>query len=204
MLGSAPLSTCGCQQKAALSPLTFKANVSSVVRLAVAVSASATCEQHKLTWSCCKLVSVRLYEARLSLLGVLQRPAVPALKRTGVQPIENRVVVSLTSSASPDSQTAQLVLLPSIVLSALQLRFSRRGRKKLPFYRLVAVDSRKRRDGRPLEVGCAAYSCTAAYSCVADTCKLMAKHIFMQWYSLMPVKNHSCSHPWPACPILDT
>ena len=34
----------------------------------------------------------------------------------------------------------------------LQIRFSRRGRKKLPFYRLVAVDSRKRRDGRPLEV----------------------------------------------------
>lgn len=87
MLGSAPLSTCGCQQKATLSPLTFKANVSSVVRLAVA------------------------------------RPAVPALRHTRVQPIENRVV----------------------------LRFSRRGRKKLPFYRLVAVDSRKRRDGRPLE-----------------------------------------------------
>lgn len=26
------------------------------------------------------------------------------------------------------------------------------GRKKLPFYRIVAVDSRKRRDGAPLEV----------------------------------------------------
>ena len=34
----------------------------------------------------------------------------------------------------------------------LQIRFTRKGRKKLPFYRLVAVDSRKRRDGRPLEV----------------------------------------------------
>ncbi|KAL3146797.1 hypothetical protein ABBQ38_014776 [Trebouxia sp. C0009 RCD-2024] len=48
----------------------------------------------------------------------------PSLSRTShFQPVENRVV----------------------------LRFSRRGRKKLPFYRLVAVDSRKRRDGRPLE-----------------------------------------------------
>ena len=31
------------------------------------------------------------------------------------------------------------------------LRFQRHGRKKLPFYRLVAVDSKKRRDGEPLE-----------------------------------------------------
>ena len=33
-----------------------------------------------------------------------------------------------------------------------QLRFQRFGRKKQPFYRLVAIDSRDRRDGRPLEV----------------------------------------------------
>mmetsp|Transcript_16156 Transcript_16156/g.45017 ORF Transcript_16156/g.45017 Transcript_16156/m.45017 type:complete len:117 (-) Transcript_16156:317-667(-) len=31
------------------------------------------------------------------------------------------------------------------------IRFSRGGRKKAPFYRLVAIDSRKRREGRPLE-----------------------------------------------------
>ena len=34
----------------------------------------------------------------------------------------------------------------------VQLRFQRFGRKKQPFYRLVAIDSRVRRDGRPLEV----------------------------------------------------
>jgi small subunit ribosomal protein S16 len=33
----------------------------------------------------------------------------------------------------------------------LQIRFTRVGRKKLPFYRIVAVDSRVRRDGKPLE-----------------------------------------------------
>lgn len=32
-----------------------------------------------------------------------------------------------------------------------QIRFTRMGRKKLPFYRIVAVDSRVRRDGKPLE-----------------------------------------------------
>jgi small subunit ribosomal protein S16 len=31
------------------------------------------------------------------------------------------------------------------------IRFQRFGRKKAPFYRLVAIDSRVRRDGRPLE-----------------------------------------------------
>ena len=32
-----------------------------------------------------------------------------------------------------------------------QIRFTRIGRKKLPFYRIIAVDSKVRRDGRPLE-----------------------------------------------------
>jgi small subunit ribosomal protein S16 len=31
------------------------------------------------------------------------------------------------------------------------IRFQRFGRKKAPFYRLVAIDHRARRDGRPLE-----------------------------------------------------
>ena len=33
----------------------------------------------------------------------------------------------------------------------MAIRFARFGRKKLPFYRLVAIDSRARRDGKPLE-----------------------------------------------------
>merc|ERR1712159_676991 len=31
------------------------------------------------------------------------------------------------------------------------LRFMRMGRKRLPFYRLVAIDSRKKRESRPIE-----------------------------------------------------
>lgn len=34
----------------------------------------------------------------------------------------------------------------------VRLRLARFGRHKLPFYRMVAVDSRVRRDGKPLEV----------------------------------------------------
>ena len=35
---------------------------------------------------------------------------------------------------------------------AVHLRLSRMGRHKRPFYRVVAVDSRKRRDGRCIEI----------------------------------------------------
>jgi small subunit ribosomal protein S16 len=37
------------------------------------------------------------------------------------------------------------------VENRVALRFQRFGRTKRPFYRLVAIDSRVRRDGRPLE-----------------------------------------------------
>ncbi|KAI8476448.1 MAG: plastid ribosomal protein S16 [Monoraphidium minutum] len=37
------------------------------------------------------------------------------------------------------------------VEARVAIRFQRFGRKKSPFYRLVAIDSRTRRDGRPLE-----------------------------------------------------
>jgi small subunit ribosomal protein S16 len=38
-----------------------------------------------------------------------------------------------------------------LVEARVAIRFARFGRKKLPFYRLVAIDSRARRDGKPLE-----------------------------------------------------
>lgn len=37
------------------------------------------------------------------------------------------------------------------VEARVSIRFTRIGRKQLPFYRIVAIDSRKRRDGAPLE-----------------------------------------------------
>ena len=33
----------------------------------------------------------------------------------------------------------------------VKIRLTRRGAKKRPFYRIVAIDQRKQRDGRPLE-----------------------------------------------------
>ncbi|KAG1663540.1 hypothetical protein FOA52_003168 [Chlamydomonas sp. UWO 241] len=38
-----------------------------------------------------------------------------------------------------------------VIQARVALRFQRFGRKKAPFYRLVAIDSKDRRDGRPLE-----------------------------------------------------
>eukprot|EP01024_Parvocaulis_polyphysoides_P020068 TRINITY_DN1922_c0_g1_i1.p2 TRINITY_DN1922_c0_g1~~TRINITY_DN1922_c0_g1_i1.p2 ORF type:complete len:120 (-),score=10.97 TRINITY_DN1922_c0_g1_i1:215-574(-) len=38
-----------------------------------------------------------------------------------------------------------------VVENKVRIRFTRMGRKKAPFYRIIAIDSRKRRDGRPLE-----------------------------------------------------
>jgi small subunit ribosomal protein S16 len=33
----------------------------------------------------------------------------------------------------------------------VKIRLTRRGAKKRPFYRIIAIDERKQRDGRPLE-----------------------------------------------------
>lgn len=49
------------------------------------------------------------------------------------------------------SQVLTVARAPLTVENRVAIRFTRLGRKKLPFYRIVAVDSRKRRDGRPLE-----------------------------------------------------
>lgn len=38
-----------------------------------------------------------------------------------------------------------------VVENKVAIRFQRYGRKKAPFYRLVAIDSRTRRDGKPIE-----------------------------------------------------
>ena len=40
---------------------------------------------------------------------------------------------------------------PLCVENRVAIRFSRFGRRKAPVYRIIAIDSRKRRDGRPLE-----------------------------------------------------
>lgn len=46
---------------------------------------------------------------------------------------------------------ARPVRVATVIENRVALRFQRYGRTKLPFYRLVAIDSKDRRDGRPLE-----------------------------------------------------
>ncbi|MDR3112604.1 MAG: 30S ribosomal protein S16 [Elusimicrobiota bacterium] len=35
---------------------------------------------------------------------------------------------------------------------AVRLRLQRKGKKKFPFYRIVAIDQRSKRDGEPIEI----------------------------------------------------
>ena len=56
------------------------------------------------------------------------------------------------SSSRPPSPKLGLPTRHGLTRRAAQIRFTRMGRIKSPFYRLVVMDSRTRRDGRPLEV----------------------------------------------------
>eukprot|EP00887_Chlorella_sp_A99_P004603 scaffold4.g4603.t1 len=70
------------------------------------------------------------------------------------QPLSFRAAVSSTQALRAQAQPAAAAAarsLPLVVENRVRIRFTRMGRKKLPFYRIVAVDSRVRRDGRPLE-----------------------------------------------------
>ncbi|EFJ42044.1 plastid/chloroplast ribosomal protein S16 [Volvox carteri f. nagariensis] len=62
---------------------------------------------------------------------------------------------AFTGSVKPFTATRASAARPARVATVIEnrvaLRFQRFGRKKLPFYRLVAIDSKKRRDGEPLE-----------------------------------------------------
>uniref|UniRef100_A0A1D1ZVS2 30S ribosomal protein S16, chloroplastic n=1 Tax=Auxenochlorella protothecoides TaxID=3075 RepID=A0A1D1ZVS2_AUXPR len=57
--------------------------------------------------------------------------------------------VQMQSVAAP--RLARAAAAPLIIENRVAIRFTRMGRKKLPFYRIIAIDSRTRRDGRPLE-----------------------------------------------------
>ncbi|EEH52621.1 uncharacterized protein MICPUCDRAFT_48856 [Micromonas pusilla CCMP1545] len=56
----------------------------------------------------------------------------------------------LRVTAAPSSNV--VVPRPALKTEAMvKIRFTRLGRKRTPFYRIIAIDSRKRRDGAPLE-----------------------------------------------------
>ena len=57
-----------------------------------------------------------------------------------------------TLSPPFSSQKPTTSSLTSPPASTPQIRFTRLGRIRKPFYRIIAIDSRKRRDGAPLEV----------------------------------------------------
>ena len=54
----------------------------------------------------------------------------------------------LTARAAPMRVARAAVVSPECMV---RIRFQRYGRKKAPFYRIVAIDRKDRRDGRPLE-----------------------------------------------------
>ena len=56
-----------------------------------------------------------------------------------------------TLSPPFSSQKPTTSSLTSPPASTPQIRFTRLGRIRKPFYRIIAIDSRKRRDGAPLE-----------------------------------------------------
>lgn len=56
---------------------------------------------------------------------------------------------SLTASTSRVIVPRQPCMQP--VEARVAIRFTRFGRKKVPFYRIIAIDSRSRRDGLPIE-----------------------------------------------------
>ena len=65
------------------------------------------------------------------------------------------ICVTFLLQATALSECAKLILThpnPNTFPPFPQLRFTRMGRKRTPFYRLIAIDSKKRRDGLPLEV----------------------------------------------------
>merc|ERR550514_1247094 len=50
-----------------------------------------------------------------------------------------------------DKKSMQRPVISTQIEARVAIRFTRMGRKHMPFYRIIAVDSRKRRDTRPLE-----------------------------------------------------
>ena len=60
--------------------------------------------------------------------------------------------IILSNTHSSQANTTVVSQRSSLVVeNRVTIRFTRKGRKKLAYYRIVAIDSRKRRDGAPLE-----------------------------------------------------
>ena len=104
-----------------------------------------------------------LRAVRLAAAANASAPPAPRSLRLGAPPrslyakptIAPRAATSRRPApARPQAPRAAAAAAPRAALlveARVAIRFARFGRKKLPFYRLVAIDSRARRDGKPLE-----------------------------------------------------
>lgn len=70
----------------------------------------------------------------------MQRASLQRTFTGNVRPLQHTVVAPVRASRAA-----------VVVEARVAIRFQRYGRKKAPFYRLVAIDSRTRRDGKPIE-----------------------------------------------------
>ena len=157
------------QLTASMNGLSFKQNIACTRGLTAQVSGH--CRN-------CVPSGVRSCVDLLSTPDILLQRQVPCPERSARMPVvENRVAVSSAcwphlsgclwkgsavlqvTHTGADEGLAPLFFMTQCCMmftlaDLVQIRFQRRGRKKLPFYRIVAIDTRKQRDGKPIEVRC--------------------------------------------------
>ncbi|KAF8072891.1 HCF101 [Scenedesmus sp. PABB004] len=89
---------------------------------------------------------VASYELLRSLMPQAVEP--PGLEVGGVRVTVPAVDVRPLAAGALPARASRCAM---VVEARVAIRFQRYGRKKAPFYRLVAIDSRDRREGRPIE-----------------------------------------------------
>lgn len=85
------------------------------------------------------------YRHGLALLQAVQQQPAPLSK------MQSSVLGNTKAFQASRVTVARPTRVVQVIENRVALRFQRFGRKKMPFYRLVAIDSRDRRDGKPLE-----------------------------------------------------
>lgn len=129
-----------CTQAARAAP---RSSIMPLVENRVAVSGGRWRRRES---SCCPLLPCLVPAALLQACmhaGALGQQAAPS-RPAGLTHVCARAL-------APARRRPRPRLCSSLARLPVQIRFTRVGRKKLPFYRIVAVDSRVRRDGKPLE-----------------------------------------------------
>lgn len=140
----------------AMRSLSFTANVASTTGLSEVKKKNREMTMYLFSTPRVPLLTLRLAFPQVASRSVRAAPA----------PVQTEAVVSVRPSARCPPVVAARRWRRLTSVAPLQIRFHRFGRKKLPFFRLVAIDSRKRRDGRPLEVGSTSSAALPAHTSV--------------------------------------